>query len=220
MKDSAGEYKVVPLKEEYVDGAVEMHLIAFRDFFLAQLGRGFLREFYLQAAGHDLTVGHVAVSDQGEVVGACFGVIDSSAFYKDILRRRWWAFGLKSVWPVIKSPKIIPRVLRGLTHRGNRPNCDIQPLGALLSMAARPDFQGKGVGGALMRSMCDEYVRRGVDAVFLTTDADDNDRVRGFYAAMGWELLGYYVTPEQRRMCWYLWQNPEKEKREIAPVGD
>jgi predicted N-acetyltransferase YhbS len=119
----------------------------------------------------------------------------------------------------MKSPKIILRLLRGLRFRGNTPPCSIEPLGALLSTAVSPDSQGLGLPIALMRSVCDEYVRRGIDAIFLTTDAEHNDRVRGFYAAMGWDLLGHYVTPEQRKMCWYLWQNPEKEKKTFTAVN-
>ncbi len=215
-----GVYKILPLEQKYVEGAVDMHLLAFREFFLAQLGRGFLTEFYRQAAGHHLTVGYVCVDDCDEVVGACFGVIDSSIFYKDILRRRWWAFALQAIWPVMKSPKIILRLFRSLRFTGNIPPCDIKPLGALLSTAVSPDSQALGLAVALMRSVCDEYVRRGIDAIFLTTDADANDRVRGFYTVMGWDLLGYYVTPEKRRMCWYLWQNPEKEKCVFSVIED
>lgn len=208
QNDSCG-YKIVPLEQKYVDGAVEMHVMAFREFFLAQLGRGFLREFYSQAVGHDLSVGYVAVNNLDEVVGASFGVTDPRRFYKNILRRRWWAFALKSVWPVIKSPKIIFRLFRGLRHRGNVPPCEIKPLGSLLSLGVRPEYQGQGVAVALMRSVCTEFVRKGINAIFLTTDAANNDRVRGFYTAKGWDVLGYYVTPERRKMCWYLWQNPE-----------
>jgi len=215
-----GLYKILPLGPKYVEGAVEMHLLAFREFFLAQLGRGFLTEFYRQAAGHDLTVGYVAVDNFDNVVGACFGVIDSSIFYKDILRRCWWSFALRAVWPVINSPKIALRLLRGLRYTGNIPPCSIEPLGALLSIGVRPDSQGLGLSVALMRSVCDEYVRRGVNAIFLTTDADKNDRVREFYTGMGWDLLGYYVTLEKRKMCWYLWQNPEEEKREFSLIEE
>jgi|GEM_PF-660377 len=215
-QSNKGLYKILPLEQKYIEGAVDMHLMAFGEFFLAQLGRGFLTEYYRQVAGHDLTVGYVAVDDCEKVVGAGFAVLDSSKFYKDIARRRWWAFGLQSLWPLMKSPKIILRLIRGLKHRGNIPPCDIKPLGALLSLAVRPDCQGQGLGAALMRSVHDEHVRRGVDAIFLTTDADNNDRVLGFYAGIGWDLLGHFMTPEKRRMCWYLWKNPEKEKNEYS----
>lgn len=203
-------FKILPLEKKYVNGAVEMHLLAFQGFFLASLGRGFLREFYGVAANHNQTVGYVAIDHEENVVGACFGVIDAGKFFKDILKRRWWAFALRSIWPVIKSPRIILRLLRALTHEGNSPPCDITPLGALQSTAVQSDSQGMGVAIALIRSVCDEYVRRGVHAIFLTTDADNNDRVRGFYDAMGWDFMEYYTTPEGRRMCWYLWQDPKK----------
>lgn len=215
---SDGRYKILPLTREYVNGAVEMHMLAFQGFFLVFLGRGFLREFYKVAAGHEQTVGYVAVDQNNDVVGACFGLIDTKVFFKDILKRRWWAFALRSIWGVIRRPVIIPRLLRALKYKGNPPPCDIKPLGALQSTAVESSSQGLGVAIALMRSVCDEYVRRGVHAVFLTTDADDNNRVRGFYSAMGWDLLGYYTTPEGRRMCWYLWQDPQSKKTDNKPA--
>ena len=218
MKEvSDSQYKILPLTKEYINGAVEMHMIAFRDFFLAFLGRGFLRELYKAAAGHEQTVGYVAVDQNNQVIGACFGLINAKVFFKDVLKRRWWAFALHSIWGVIRRPVIIPRLFRALKHESNPPPCDIKPLGALQSTAVEPHSQGLGVAIALMRSVCDEYVRRGVHAVFLTTDADDNDRIRGFYSAMGWDLLGHYTTPQRRRMCWYLWQDPQSKKTTNKP---
>lgn len=197
------------MAKEHVNGAVEMHLLAFEGFFLSLLGRGFLREFYKAAVDSDQTVGFVAVDDNGDVLGACFGVIDSKAFYKDILKKRWFMFALKAAWPAIKKPKIIPRLLRALKHDGNIPPCDMTNVGALQSTAVSPEAQGIGLAIGIMRAVCDEYVKRGTDKVFLTTDADDNDMVRGFYEAMGWYLLGNYTTPEGRNMCWYMWENPD-----------
>lgn len=203
-----GSIKVIPLSTEHVEGAVEMHLMAFKGFFLAYLGRKFLRQLYLGATESNQTVGYVAVDENGCVVGACFGVIDSRKFFKWLLKRRWWGFMLASMGVVLRRPSLIPRLLRGVRHKGHPPPCDIEPLGALQSTAVEPGTQGMGVAIALMRSVCDEYVRRGVHAVHLTTDADNNDRVRQFYEAMGWKFLDTFVTPEGRRMCWYLWKDP------------
>jgi GNAT superfamily N-acetyltransferase len=185
-----------------------MHLLAFRGFFLASLGRGFLRMFYREAAGHEQTVGYVAMDEEGKVVGASFGLMDPGAFYRDLFHRRKWAFALRAIRAVLSRPWILPRLVRARKHRGNPPPVDLHPLGALPSTAVEPGNQGLGVAIALMRAACQEFARRGVHAVYLTTDADGNDRVRGFYRAMGWKFIGYYATPEKRRMCWYLWLDP------------
>jgi len=84
-----------------------------------------------------------------------------------------------------------------------------------LPLGVRPESQGQGLAVALRRSVCAEFARKGINAIFLTTDAEGNDRVRGFYTGIGWDILGYFVAPEKRKMCWYLWQNPEKEKKEF-----
>lgn len=204
--------KIVPFAREHIEGAVEMHMYAFREFFLTFLGRGFLRKVYRTAAGHEQTVGYVAIDLNNKVVGVCFGFIDAGTFYKDILKRHWWAFALNSIWPAIKRPSIIPRLFRALKHRGVALPCNIKPLGALPNTAVMPNAQGMGIAIVLMRSACEEFVRRGIHAVYLNTDADNNDRVRGFYTAMGWDFLAYYTTPEGRKMCWYLWQDPATKK--------
>ena len=199
--------RIVPMEKEHARGAVEMHLLAFRGFFLASLGRGFLHQFYRAAAGHKETVGFVALRG-GEVIGACFGLVNARDFYSQLLKKRWWIFGLYCIGPVLRRPGIIPRLLRARKHESHPPSLSIHPLGALQSTAVHPSCQGKGVAIGLMRAVCHEYARRGVHAVYLTTDADRNEMVRGFYKAMGWKFIGYYTTPEGRRMCWYLWLDP------------
>lgn len=220
QKTSGSSYRIVPLAREHLDGAVEMHMIAFKGFFLAFLGRGFIRETYKNSIGHEQTVSYVAVNENKEVVGVALGYVDCKAYYRDIMRRKWWAFAFRAMWGIIRRPSIILRILRSLKHEGNIPPCDIKPLGSLPSIAVRPDAQGSGIGKVLMYSICDEFVRRGVHAVFLTTDRADNDRVRGFYSALEWDLLGYYTAAEGREMCWYLWQDPAVKKEIKEIVGE
>ncbi len=205
-------HTIVPLSSEYVEGAVEMHMVAFRDFFLTFLGKGFLREMYNAAVDHPLSVSYVAINQNGEVLGATLGFIDSRKYYRDIFRKRWFRFAWQASFAALKKPSIVPRLFRATRHTGYYPPCDIRPLAALPSTAVKPGVQGLGLAIGLMRKACEEFVNRGIDAVYLTTDRDNNDRVRGFYEALGWELLGYYTTAEGRRMCWYIWQNPKTRK--------
>jgi ribosomal protein S18 acetylase RimI-like enzyme len=208
---AASKVRIVPMERQHVAGAVELHLLAFRGFFLAFLGKGFLRQLYRAAAGHKETVGYVALDDRDNVVGACFGFINARRYYRELLKKRWWAFALHSIWPVLRRPAIIPRLLRARKHEGDPPPLSVRPLGSLLSIAVRPSSQGTGVATALMRATCQEYVRRGIHAVYLNTDANNNDMVRGFYKAKGWKFIGYYTKPESRRMCWYVWLDPAVE---------
>jgi colanic acid biosynthesis glycosyl transferase WcaI len=213
---SGSKYRIVPFSKEHIEGAVEMHILAFRDFFLTSLGRGFLREFYAAMTGQSNTVGYVALNSHNRVIGACIGLVSAKNFYRNLVKKKWFTFAFQALKATIINPKIIPRLLRALKHESSPPPCSIENLGALQTTSVEPCAQGLGVVIALMRSVCDEYVRRGVDAVYLNTDADNNDRVRGFYSAMGWEFLNYYTTPEGRRMCWYLWQNPDRK----VPICD
>ena len=200
--------RIVPMNRSHAAGAAEMHLLAFREFFLASLGRGFLRAFYRAAAGHEGTVGYVALDESGRVVGACFGLVNATGFFRELFRRRWWLFAVHSIPALLRRPSIVRRLIRARRHQGNPPPLDLRPLGALQSIAVAPRCQGTGLGKALLMAVCREYAQRGVHAVFLTTDAENNERVRRFYGRLGWKLIGYFTTPEGRRMCWYVWLDP------------
>jgi ribosomal protein S18 acetylase RimI-like enzyme len=196
------------MTSRHARGAAEMHLLAFRGFFLASLGRGFLRELYRQAAAQEQTVGYVVLDDKDDVVGALFGLTEQSGFYRAMFRRRWWAFAFHSAGALLRRPWILPRLVRARSRSSNPPPFDLRPLGSIESVAVDPRYQGKGLGAALLRAASEEFVRRGVHAIYLTTDADRNDKVRAFYKSQGWRFQGYFTTPEGRRMCWYLWLDP------------
>ena len=200
--------RIVPMTRSHAAGAAKMHLLAFREFFLSSLGLGFLRVFYREAADHAGTIGYVALGEGGRVIGACFGLVDAGGFFRELFRRRWWLFAFNAIPALLRRPSILRRLLRARRHEGDPPPLDIHPLGTLLSIAVEPGCQRAGLGKALLHAVCREYARRGIHAAFLTTDAEGNDQVRRFYRNLGWKFIGYFTTPEGRRMCWYLWLDP------------
>ena len=148
-----GQHTIVPMTKEHVAGAVEMHMLDFPGFFLTFLGRGFLTEFSKAAAGHEQTVGHVAVAPDGHVVGACFGLMNAKGFFRKLVKKLWWAFGWHSMGAILQCPSIIPRMLRALRHESSSQPLSVEPLGSLQSTAVQPGAQGTGLAIALMRTV-------------------------------------------------------------------
>ena len=194
---------VSPIKERHLPAVVDIHLRAFPGFFLTFLGRGFLHEFYRSFCGSQDGVGLVAVNrESGEVVGFVVGPLHPAGYFKRLLRRRWWAFCLRSLGAVLRRPRTVSRLMRALRYRGDAPPEGDRAL--LSSIAVDPHVQCSGVGRLLVQAFLDKVREAGLTGAFLTTDQAGNDRVNKFYRDLGWTLEGSYVTPEGRPMNRYV----------------
>jgi hypothetical protein len=55
----------------------------------------------------------------------------------------------------------------------------------------------------LVRAFLEEAIRRGLRAVNLTTDEENNEKVNHFYLKLGFSRSKSFQTPEGRRMYEY-----------------
>ncbi len=192
------------LEHQHLKQAVEVHLKAFPGFFLSFLGPRFLTEFYRSFIEDDAGIGFVALDTSSEnVVGVVVGPLIPAGYFKRLLKRKWWAFCLASMSAVLKKPSVIKRLFRAVFYRGDTP-ANVEGLALLSSIAVSPDVQAKGLGSSLVRAFMDQVKRRGGRGVFLTTDAEGNDKVNRFYEKIGFSLESSYATPEGRKMNRYV----------------
>lgn len=196
-------YEIIKIKDQHIDKIVAIHMEAFPAFFLTFLGPRFLREFYRSFIYDSTGIGFVAQdSASGEVLGAVVGPFVPAGYFKRLLKKRWYAFCLASTAAILKKPTIIKRLLRAVFYRGDAP---IGPQRALLSsIAVSPRTQGHGVGAALVQRWVEEVRQRGGKGCFLTTDAQNNEKVNKFYQKLGWRIESTYITPEGRAMNRYV----------------
>lgn len=190
------------LRVDDVDSCAGLHRRAFPEFFLSALGESFLRVFYRSFVGAADAIAVVAVSADGAVEGVVVGATAPAGFFKRLLLRRWWAFGLASLFFVLRHPRQLPRLLRALSYRGGSP---LDLPGALLSSICVEPTAPAGTGQALLGAFTQRVAEAGGSSAFLVTDAVDNDRVNRFYQKAGWSLAGNYATPEGRIMNAYQW---------------
>jgi ribosomal protein S18 acetylase RimI-like enzyme len=206
-------FEIVKIKNRHLDKIVEIHMSAFSNFFLTFLGPLFLREFYKSFIYDQTGIGFVAEDSQThDVLGAVVGPLVPAGYFKRLLKKRWFAFCLASSVAVLKRPTIIKRLFRAVFYRGDAPAGQQRAL--LSSIAVSPKTQGQGVGQALVKRWVDEVRRRGGTGCYLTTDAENNEKVNSFYQKLGWKIESTFKTPENRVMNRYIFdllRNTETE---------
>ena len=184
-----------------VGSVVALHLAAFPSFFLSFLGPAFLRQLYRGILDDPEGLAVVAERD-GRLTGFVAGVASQGGFYRRLIRGRLVQFGLASIIPVLRRPTIVPRLLRALRKPAD--SASSIASASLMSIAVAPSEEGKGTGQALVRAFCDALARKGIAAVCLTTDRDENDRTNRFYQRLGFTLGRQFTTAEGRRMNEYV----------------
>ena len=202
------DFEIKQLQRGDLKKIVDIHIKAFPGFFLTFLGPGFLKQFYNSFLDDDQGIGLVAV-ENSKVLGAIVGPLQPAGYFRKLLLRKWYAFCFASVGVVLKNPKVIKRLFRAVFYRGQSPQDGERSL--LSSIAVSPDAQGRGIGKALVMKWLDVVKAKGGKGAFLTTDAEDNDSVNGFYRNLGWKLESAYKTPDGRKMNRYVYDFGEYE---------
>jgi len=192
--------KIRSMTQADLQEVVQVHLQSFPGFFLSFLGPKFLKELYAGIMSDNSGIAYVAV-DNGRITGFVAGTDEPSGFYKRLLHKRWWRFGIASFSSVAKNPRILPRLLKAKNKI--RESLPLQNTGLLMSIAVLPDIQGKGVGHKLIAMFLLEASRRGLNRVFLETDRENNNTVNQFYLSHGFQLVRSYKTHEGREMIEY-----------------
>lgn len=176
-----------------------LHGAAFEGFFLTSLGPAFLRQLYAAFIAEDAGYCFVA-EDENEILGFVAGTSDPENFFRTIRKKNLIRFAVAALPGLLKNPLFVARkCFSALTYKGE-PVPELRGAALLSSLAVDPSASGKGVGGALVHEFCERMKRAGNASVYLTTDADENDRVNGFYEKCGFQLEDSFVRPGNRIM--------------------
>lgn len=179
---------------------VDIHMRAFKGFFLTSLGSPVLRLYYRELLKWRDGCGVVYV-EYGRIRGFAVGVIDLSTFYRHLLGTRGWEFGIYALPRIWRVPGLLSRVFRGMN--GPRQANRQARAATLTSIAVEPGLQGRHVGRQLVCAFLEEMRHRGVEEVNLTTDRHDNTPVNKFYENLGFLLRNVYTTSGGREINEY-----------------
>ena len=181
-----------------VNTIVEIHLDAFKGFFLTSLGSAFLKFYYTCFVKSSETVTMVA-EEEDMVYGFSASTKVCKGFNSRLIKNNLFAFGMLSLKMLFTSPKALIRLAKNLTKKGEGVE-DNEDYAELYSIGVSKSAQGKGVGKKLLAASEEILKKEGVDRVSLTTDYYNNESAVGFYHSMGYETLYEFVTFPNRKM--------------------
>lgn len=179
-----------------------LHVHAFPGFFLTSLGLSFLEELYAGFLSHPSGIFLLAKNDEG-IAGFVAGTSDPLEFFPDLRRRRRFAFVFKAIPSVLRNPlPVCRKLLYAVRYRGEA--AVTRCSGALLSsIGTTVVSRGSGVAASLILEFEKEAMARGVDFIYLTTDAEQNDRVNAFYQKNGYAVASRFQQNGRRDMLRY-----------------
>jgi ribosomal protein S18 acetylase RimI-like enzyme len=195
------KFSIRALPREDIRSAVDIHLRAFPSFFLSFLGPRFLVHLYESFLHDHAGVCIAAYSQGGSLIGVVVGTTKPEGFFRRLVQKKWFALASASVGAGVRRPSTIPRLLRAVRYRGGEGIGEGR--GLLSSIAVAPEWQGHGVGAALISKFIEVLKAKGTVGCCLTTDADNNDATNDFYRKNGWTIESEFTTPEGRRMNRY-----------------
>lgn len=181
-----------------VDAIVDIHIDAFKGFFLTSLGPEFLKFYYSCFVNSDETVTMVAEED-GTIYGFAAATMKSKGFNSRLIKNNLLSFGVLSLKMLFTTPDALLRLVKNLTKKGEGVE-DNEDYAELYSIGVNKAAQGKGVGKKLLATSELEMKVSGVKRVSLTTDYDHNEQALGFYHSMGYETFYEFMTYPNRKM--------------------
>lgn len=186
--------------DNFITKLSKLHMVAFPEFFLTQLGLPFLKTLY-RGYMEDENSGIIVAEINGKLAGFIAYSNEYSKFYKGLLKRHLIRFAFCSLLAVIRHPSFFKRLLGAF-----KKSDDVKKEEAyveLASICVNPKAEGKGVGSRLIDKLKEITDFTVYEYINLETDACDNDVVNKFYIKNGFQLARSYVTAEGRKMNEY-----------------
>lgn len=190
--------KVVLLENHYIPRVVCLHNLAFKDFFLTQLGDDFLKLYYTSILQHEdgMLIGYF---ESNELHGFCAVTTYSKGFNSRMIQKKIIPFGLIGIKLLFTKPGSLVRLFNNFT-KSDPSIKDEGEYGELLSIGVDPDKQGKGVGKQLLLELEKRLKSKGINKLSLTTDYFNNDKAIGFYKSMGYGIMYEFTAYPNRKM--------------------
>jgi ribosomal protein S18 acetylase RimI-like enzyme len=196
-----------PAALDDLDAIVKIHIMEFPDFFLTITGKRFLKQLYRCFIIYPNGICLVAC-ENNETAGFVAGTICPESFFKMVKRRRWLMFAFSLLPAIFLHPfRILRKIAAAIFYRGEVPP-SYKDAALLSSVAVRSSNSHKGIGRQLVFAFLDKVRNAKIDAVFLTTDKYNNDRVNKFYLQLGFFLESSFMQSGRRVMNRYVFRIP------------
>jgi succinoglycan biosynthesis protein ExoA len=195
-----------PLTRPQVAAVARMHRSGVSAGFLSTLGEPALRLLYRHVTTSDHCKLFVAVAPGGEAVGYIAGCRDTSALYREFLRRRWPS-AAAVLLPRLLSPGRLRKAFETLRYPAAAPAG--LPKAEVLNIVVEPGWRGRGIAERLLARLMEWFEEQGETAV-KAVSGDQLTSAHRFYEKSGAHLQGHtsvhhgvgsrvYVYPVGRR---------------------
>lgn len=180
----------------------EIHRREIHSGFLSTLGPKFLTLLYevLSSGKHSFCI---IESDDEQVRGFIVGATDTSAVYKEFVRRAGFR-GLMILAPKLLSFERIKRILETIFYPKSK-HADNLPEPEILNFCVRSELQGYGIGGRLFSELCREFESRHITEIRIVTGESQVSAQR-FYEAKGAILAKKFEVHKDRASRVYLYK--------------
>lgn len=186
------------VKHKELNQIVNIHILAFKGFFLTELGERFLKTYYnsIRNSKNGILIGYF---EDNELLGFCATTLISKGFNKRIIIDNLFDYIRVSIELLFKNPKAILRLYKNLS----KTTTEIEDNGEyaeLLSIAISPNHQGKGIGNALILELEKILLEKDIKKLSLTTDFYNNTKTLEFYYTLGYKIMYEFITYPNRKM--------------------
>jgi glycosyltransferase involved in cell wall biosynthesis/ribosomal protein S18 acetylase RimI-like enzyme len=208
---AAAHSDVRPAATDDLPGIVTIHQKAFRGFFLTRMGAEFLRRYYALVLEYHAGIVLVA-GGQRALDGFVCGFVDPAEFYRRMWRSRSNFVG-PAIGALLRDPSLAARMLYGV-QRVQDSASRAQPSACeLSSIAVAPDAAHHGIGSSLVEAFLLHSWSMDAQCVYLTTDADANERANTLYCDAGFRRARRFQQQQGR------WMNEYVIERDACPEG-
>ncbi|MGB7480502.1 MAG: GNAT family N-acetyltransferase [Burkholderiaceae bacterium] len=186
-----------------IEEIARLHEKVFIGFFLTSLGRKFLQELYAGFAARPHGILLVA-RDGKDLIGFAAGTTRPQEFFSSLRRQRGVFFLARALPAILRNPMPVGRKLvSAFFYRGDPPASSAS--GALLSsIGVAAGYRGRALADQLLDGFEKKVAEQGIERVYLTTDAANNDRVNGFYRKNGYSVECRFTQNGGRPMLRYI----------------
>ena len=178
----------------------KLHTRAFPDFFLTQLGVGFLDALY-KGYLSDERSGIIVAEDNGRLAGFIAYSNDYPNFYKGLIKNHLFRFAFCSMGAALRHPSFIKRLLGAFKKSDSV--IKSEKYVELASICVEPKMGKKGIGSQLIDHLKEMVDFNKYAYINLETDAVNNDAVNRFYVKNGFKLARSFSSAEGRKMNEY-----------------
>ena len=189
---------------DFLKNVIRIHRIEISQGFLSSLGDNALALLFSHAS--ESRFGKLLIAkdaSSGQIVGFLLGTIDTGAFYKDFLCKKF----LKAVFvlaPKLLSFEKVRKVFETLFYP-TKEELKALPKPELLDIAVLKKYQGTGVAQLLFQEFAKNLYAIGIDRFKITT-GESLAGARRFYEKLGAEKVGEVEVHKGQKTLIYMYK--------------